>query len=70
MFKLAWGSLSSVGRALRSHRRGHWFESSSDHHVIVKVEAYEKSFPKKMTAIKIAATAAGAINRTENNQAL
>ena len=24
-------SLSSVGRALRSHRRGRWFESSSDH---------------------------------------
>lgn len=25
-------SLSSAGRALRSHRRGRWFESSSDHH--------------------------------------
>ena len=24
-------SLSSAGRALRSHRRGRWFESSSDH---------------------------------------
>ena len=25
------GALSSVGRALCSHRRGHWFESSSAH---------------------------------------
>lgn len=25
-------SVGSVGRALCSHRRGHWFESNTDHH--------------------------------------
>ena len=30
-FRVTW-SVGSVGRAHRSHRWGHWFESSTDHH--------------------------------------
>ena len=30
----AGGAISSVGRALCSHRRGHWFESSIAHHFL------------------------------------
>ena len=36
------GALSSVGRALSSHGRGHWFESSSAHFINQSVTATSK----------------------------
>jgi hypothetical protein len=45
-------AVSSAGRALRSHRRGHWFKSSTAHHFPPQNSARQKFNQKTIFPIK------------------
>lgn len=56
--KIRLRAISSVGRALHSHCRGHWFETGIAHHFYSSVFRSRRALPITDTELRLIAAAA------------